>query len=83
MSHEELKKLEDDYSKELNAKTYKDIELDSSLNNIDKNELNQQEEKKLEQGKSNFLEKWIRLIMPKNSRFVEVEDLNRNFWVIG
>lgn len=26
---------------------------------------------------------WIRLIMPKNIRRVEIEDLNRNFWVIG
>lgn len=26
---------------------------------------------------------WIRLIMPMNPRRVEVEDLNRNFWVIG
>lgn len=25
----------------------------------------------------------IRLIMPKNTRRVEIEDLNRNFWVIG
>lgn len=27
--------------------------------------------------------KWIRLIMPKYLRKVEVEDLNRNFWVIA
>lgn len=27
--------------------------------------------------------KWIRLIMPTHKRKVEVEDLNRNFWVIG
>lgn len=26
---------------------------------------------------------WIRLLMPKYLRYVEVEDLNRNFWVIG
>lgn len=26
---------------------------------------------------------WIRLLMPKYLRTVEVEDLNRNFWVIG
>lgn len=26
---------------------------------------------------------WIRLLMPKYLRKVEVEDLNRNFWVIG
>lgn len=27
--------------------------------------------------------RWIRLIMPRYKRRVEVEDLNRNFWVIG
>lgn len=27
--------------------------------------------------------KWIRLLMPKYPRHVEVEDLDRNFWVIG
>ena len=27
--------------------------------------------------------KWIRLIMPMNSHHVEVEDLDRNFWVIA
>lgn len=27
--------------------------------------------------------RWMRLLMPQYSRFVEVEDLNRNFWVIG
>lgn len=26
---------------------------------------------------------YVRLLMPKNQRKVEVEDLNRNFWVIG
>jgi hypothetical protein len=26
---------------------------------------------------------YLRLLMPKYSRRVEVEDLNRNFWVIG
>ena len=29
------------------------------------------------------IDKWIRLIMPEYIRTVEVEDLNRNFWVIG
>lgn len=28
-------------------------------------------------------DKWIRLLMPQYKRRVEVEDLNRNFWVIG
>ena len=26
---------------------------------------------------------WLRLLMPRYSRYVEVEDLNRNFWVIS
>ena len=26
---------------------------------------------------------WLRLLMPKNSRRIVIEDLNRNFWVIG
>jgi len=26
---------------------------------------------------------WIRLLMPQYKRKVEVEDLDRNFWVIG
>lgn len=30
-----------------------------------------------------LLEKYIRLLMPEYERTVEVEDLNRNFWVIG
>jgi hypothetical protein len=29
------------------------------------------------------INQWIRLIMPKNTRRVEIEDLNRNFWVIA
>ena len=31
----------------------------------------------------NQITKYIRLLMPKYTRRVEVEDLNRNFWVIG
>lgn len=30
-----------------------------------------------------LFEKYIRLLMPEYQRIVEVEDLNRNFWVIG
>lgn len=29
------------------------------------------------------IDKWLRLLMPKNSHSVEIEDLNRNFWVIA
>lgn len=31
----------------------------------------------------NLFKKYIRLLMPEYERTVEVEDLNRNFWVIG
>lgn len=30
-----------------------------------------------------IINRWLRLLMPKNTRRVEVEDLNRNFWVIA
>lgn len=36
-----------------------------------------------QQQNSFFQDDWIRLLMPKYTRRVEVEDLNRNFWVIG
>ena len=39
------------------------------------------EEEKDEKG--NQIIHWLRLIMPQYKRRVEVEDLNRNFWVIG
>lgn len=32
---------------------------------------------------STKVHRWIRLLMPRYKRKVEVEDLNRNFWVIG
>lgn len=38
---------------------------------------------RVEQSQSEVIKKWLRLIMPKYSRHVEIEDLNRNFWVIG
>lgn len=31
----------------------------------------------------NITKNWLRLIMPTNARKVEIEDLNRNFWVIA
>lgn len=36
-----------------------------------------------ENDQDNDIYRWIRLLMPCNSRRVAVEDLNRNFWVIG
>ncbi len=36
-----------------------------------------------EEDKEKKYQQWIRLLMPKNLRKVEVEDLNRNFWVMG
>lgn len=43
----------------------------------DKNKLDFTRKKKSEKNR------WIRLLMPRYKRKVEVEDLNRNFWVIG
>lgn len=40
-------------------------------------------EKRLQFTQDNEDKKWIRLLMPKNTRRVEIEDLNRNFWVIA
>jgi hypothetical protein len=41
------------------------------------------DEEKRDTGISSVAANWIRLIMPKYLRYVEVEDLNRNFWVIS
>lgn len=41
------------------------------------------DEKKLGFTRTQGRNKWIRLIMPQYQRKVEVEDLNRDFWVIG
>jgi hypothetical protein len=38
--------------------------------------------KKIINGQDVF-EKWIRLIMPMYQRHFEVEDLDRNFWVVA
>ena len=35
------------------------------------------------QNQDGVISAWLRLIMPKYLRTVEVEDLNRNFWVLG
>lgn len=61
-------------------KSYSDIrDIDKFMKAImSKNNLQFTHEKQNEE-----LWYWIRLIMPKNTRRVEVEDLNRNFWVIA
>lgn len=40
-----------------------------------------QEQDSIDNGEA--VDKWIRLLMPKYTRRVEIEDLNRNFWVIS
>lgn len=56
---------------------YKDVrgndKIVSVLNNSDQLQFTNEQENN----------RWIRLLMPKYLRKVEVEDLNRNFWVIG
>jgi hypothetical protein len=41
------------------------------------------DEERNDEGNTSITANWIRLIMPKYLRYVEVEDLNRNFWVIS
>ena len=66
------------------SKEERDKLLEEQRKNISKSSsIFKKEEEKLENGEKNKLEKWIRLIMPKYKRFVEIEDLDRNFWVIG
>lgn len=53
----------------------------SALTNKEK--LNFTRKAKTKNEEENNVVKWIRLLMPQYKRKVEVEDLDRNFWVIG
>lgn len=61
----------------INGKSY------SQVRGVDKIISALANEKRLQFTQDNENQKWIRLLMPKNTRRVEVEDLNRNFWVIA
>lgn len=61
----------------IDEKTYDEVRGADKITSVLKNESQLQF---THQGNTNS---WIRLLMPKYIRTVEVEDLNRNFWVIG
>jgi hypothetical protein len=57
--------------------TYEGVRSDDLSVSAAKNEGN------LQYTKEKAEDDYLRLLMPKYTRRVEVEDLNRNFWVIG
>lgn len=61
----------------INGKSYSQVRGADKLVSVLANE------KRLQFTQDDEDQKWIRLIMPKNTRRVEIEDLNRNFWVIA
>ena len=61
----------------INGKSYSQVRGADKLVSVLANE------KRLQFTQDDENQKWIRLIMPKNTRRVEIEDLNRNFWVIA
>ena len=63
--------------------SYKDVRGDDKIESVLQNSKNMQYTHTQEQIDGKILNKYIRLLMPKYTRRVEVEDLNRNFWVIG
>lgn len=69
----------------IDGNTYSNVRAEDKHLSVLANEDNLQ--KTREQGhdknKSDSSYEWTRLLMPKNKRRVEIEDINRNFWVIG
>ena len=63
--------------------SYEDVRGDDKIESVLQNSKNMQYTHTQEQIDGKILNKYIRLLMPKYTRRVEVEDLNRNFWVIG
>lgn len=63
-------------SKEIGGEIVKGVRGNDEIIRVLKNSDNLQFTK-------NILKKYLRLLMPEYERIVEVEDLNRNFWVIG
>lgn len=60
----------------INNKSYYEVRKQDQIRQILSNS------KKLQGTRSQENEKWIRLLMPQYGRRVEIEDLDRNFWVI-
>lgn len=61
------------------GQTYEEVRGNDKIEDVLQNENNLQFTREKEKQKKHYL----RLIMPKYGRRVEVEDLDRNFWVIG
>ena len=57
--------------------TYEEVRGSDAIKSVLRND------SQLQFTRNQGLNNWIRLLMPKYKRKVEVEDLNRNFWVIG
>lgn len=64
---------------------YDDVRGDDKIESVLNNQRNMQFTRTQDQSQivSETINKYIRLLMPQYTRRVEVEDLNRNFWVIG
>ena len=65
--------------KNVDNQTYENVRDRDKVNSVLKNSNNLQ----FTRTQNNEVNKFLRLIMPKYTRRVEIEDLNRNFWVIG
>lgn len=65
--------------KNADNKTYEEIRGDDKIDKVLQNQDNLQFTREKPSEKKSY----VRLIMPKYSRRVEIEDLDRNFWVIG
>lgn len=63
----------------IDEETYEEVRGEDAIKSVLKNSDNMQ----FTRSNSNDAPNWLRLIMPKYMRSVEVEDLNRNFWVIA
>jgi len=63
--------------KNIDGNTYSDVRSTDKIESVLNNSTD------LQFTRTAGVDKWLRLIMPKYTRAVEVEDLNRNFWVIA
>lgn len=71
----------------IDGSAYKDVRgndaIESVLNNVKELQFTRTQDQAIAESEEESKNKYIRLLMPKNTRRVEVEDLDRNFWVIG
>lgn len=67
----------------IDKKNYEDIRGNDKIKRILKNNINLQFTKEQRQNKETSVYDYIRLLMPEYKRIIEIEDINRNFWVIG